>query len=94
MKIFIEDTGLDLSTKKFWFDIEIELKKHLEETSVYITYDEMFNQVLVEISMHNIKKTIQFSYPENINDKGIIQHMLNGIQLYVYELVFKQERID
>lgn len=54
----------------------------------------MFNQVLVEISMHNIKKTIQFSYPENINDKGIIQHMLNGIQLYVYELVFKQERID
>ena len=44
----------------------------------------------IKIFIEKFNFVISFGFPYNLKEEGILQHILNGVQLKIYEEVFKK----
>jgi hypothetical protein len=83
----------DLSNEyiNFWYNIGVELQKRIKGI-IQILYDITSGQIIVKVFIEKFNFGIYFSFPYRLTDEVVLQHILNGIELKVYEEVFKNER--
>ena len=48
------------------------------------------NDINIKIFIEKFNYGIYFSFPYNLKEEGILQHILRGVQLKIYEEVFKK----
>lgn len=82
-------SDLPLEYQKFWYDMGVKVQKHINGV-VQVLFDTISNQIIIKIFIEKFNFGIYFSFPYRLTDKEILQHILNGIQLKVYEEVFKK----
>lgn len=86
-------SNLPLEYKNFWYDIAVKLQKHINGI-VEVGIETISNQIIIKIFIVKFNFGISFSFPYYLKDKDkdkeILQHILNGIQLKLYEEVFKK----
>ena len=67
----------------------VKVQKYINGV-VQVLFDTTSNQIIIKIFIEKFNFGIYFSFPYRLTDKEILQHILNGIQLKVYEEVFKK----
>lgn len=82
-------SDLPLEYQNFWYDMGVKVQKHINGV-VQVLFDTTSNQIIIKIFIEKFNFGIYFSFPYRLTDKEILQHILNGIQLKVYEEVFKK----
>lgn len=70
--------------------LELKYKKHINGV-VQVLFDSSSTQIIIKVFIEKFNFGIYFSFPYRLTDKEILQHILNGIQLKVYEEVFKMK---
>ena len=82
-------SNLPLEYQNFWYDMGVKVQKHINGV-VQVLFDSTSTQIIVKVFIEKFNFGIYFSFPYRLTDKEILQHILNGIQLKVYEEVFKK----
>ena len=82
-------SNLPLEYQNFWYDMGVEVQKHINGV-VQVLFDTTNTQIIIKVFIEKFNYGIYFSFPYRLTDKEILQHILNGIQLKVYEEVFKK----
>lgn len=82
-------SDLPLEYQNFWYDMGVKVQKHINGV-VQVLFDSTSTQIIVKVFIEKFNFGIYFSFPYRLTDKEILQHILNGIQLKVYEKVFKK----
>ena len=82
-------SDLPLEYQNFWYDMGVKVQKHINGV-VQVLFDTTTTQIIIKIFIEKFNFGIYFSFPYRLTDKEILQHILNGIQLKVYEEVFKK----
>ena len=82
-------SDLPLEYQNFWYDMGVKVQKHINGV-VQVLFDSTNTQIIVKVFIEKFNFGIYFSFPYRLTDKEILQHILNGIQLKVYEEVFKK----
>lgn len=82
-------SDLPLEYQNFWYDMGVKVQKHINGV-VQVLFNTTSNQIIIKIFIEKFNFGIYFSFPYRLTDKEILQHILNGIQLKVYEEVFKK----
>ena len=82
-------SNLPLEYQNFWYDMGVKVQKHINGV-VQVLFDTTNTQIIIKVFIDKFNYGIYFSYPYRLTDKEILQHILNGIQLKVYEEVFKK----
>ena len=82
-------SDLPLEYQNFWYDMGVKVQKHINGV-VQVLFDTTSSQIIIKIFIEKFYFGLYFSFPYNLKDKEILQHILNGIQLKVYEEVFKK----
>ena len=80
-------SDLPLKYQNFWYDMGVKVQKHINGV-VQVLFDT--NTQIIKVFIEKFNFGIYFSFPYRLTDKEILQHILNGIQLKVYEEVFKK----
>lgn len=83
-------SDLPLEYQNFWYDMGVKVQKYINGV-VQVLFDTTLNQVIIKIFIEKFNFGVCFTFPYNLTDKEILQHILNGIQLKVYEEVFKMK---
>lgn len=66
----------------------VKVQKYINGV-VQVLFDITSSQIIIKIFIEKFNFVVYFSFPYNLKDKEILQHILNGIQLKIYEEVFK-----
>ena len=82
-------SNLPLEYQNFWYDMGVEVQKHINGV-VQVLFDTTNTQIIIKVFIEKFNYGIYFSFPYRLTDKEILQHILDGIQLKVYEEVFKK----
>ena len=82
-------SNLDLEYINFWYDMGVKVQRYINGV-VQVLFDTTTTQIIIKIFIEKFNFLVYFSFPFYLNDKEILQHILNGIQLKVYEEVFKK----
>lgn len=82
-------SDLPLEYQNFWYDMGVKVQKHINGV-VQVLFDSTNTHIIVKVFIEKFNFVIYFSFPYRLTDKEILQHILNGIQLKVYEEVFKK----
>lgn len=82
-------SDLPLEYQNFWYDMGVKVQKHINGV-VQVLFDSTNTQIIIKVFIEKFNYGIYFSFPYRLTDKEILQHILNGIQLKVYEEVFKK----
>ena len=82
-------SDLPLEYKNFWYDMGVKVQKHINGV-VQVLFDSTSTQIIIKVFIEKFNFGIYFNFPYRLTDKEILQHILNGIQLKVYEEVFKK----
>ena len=82
-------SDLPLEYQNFWYDMGVKVQKHINGV-VQVLFDTTNTQIIIKVFIEKFNYGIYFSFPYRLTDKEILQHILNGIQLKVYEEVFKK----
>jgi hypothetical protein len=82
-------SDLPLEYQNFWYDMGVKVQKHINGV-VQVLFDSTSTQIIIKVFIEKFNFGIYFSFPYRLTDKEILQHILNGIQLKVYEEVFKK----
>ena len=82
-------SNLPLEYQNFWYDMGVKVQKHINGV-VQVLFDTTNTQIIIKVFIEKFNYGIYFSFPYRLTDKEILQHILNGIQLKVYEEVFKK----
>ncbi len=85
-------SDLPIEYKNFWYDMGVKVQKHINGV-VEVLFDSTSYNIIIKIFIEKFNFGIYFSFPFRMTDDGILQHILNGIQLKVYEEVFKKRRV-
>lgn len=81
-------SDLPLEYQNFWYDMGVKVQKYINGVvKVFVTPTGL---ILIKVFIEKFNFGIYFSFPYDLKDKEILQHILNGIQLKVYEEVFKR----
>ena len=81
-------SDLPLEYQNFWYDMGVKVQKHINGV-VQVLFDTTNTQIIIKVFIEKFNYGIYFSFPYRLTDKEILQHILNGIQLKLYEEVFK-----
>ena len=81
-------SDLPIEYQNFWYNMGVKVQKHINGV-VQVLFDNI-NQIIIKVFIEKFNFGIYFSFPYKLKDKEILQHILNGIQLKVYEEVFKK----
>ena len=82
-------SDLPLEYQNFWYDMGVKVQKYINGV-VQVLFDTTSTQIIIKIFIEKFNFGVYFSFPYRLTDKEILQHILNGIQLKVYEEVFKR----
>ena len=82
-------SDLPLEYQNFWYDMGVKVQKYINGV-VQVLFDTISSQIIIKIFIEKFNFGVYFSFPYHIKDKEILQHILNGIQLKVYDEVFKK----
>ena len=82
-------SDLPLEYQNFWYDMGVKVQKHINGV-VQVLFDSTNTKIIIKVFIEKFNYGIYFSFPYRLTDKEILQHILNGIQLKVYEEVFKK----
>lgn len=82
-------SDLPLEYQNFWYDMGVKIQKRINGV-VQVLFDSTNTQIIIKVFIEKFNFGIYFSFPYRLTDKEILQHILNGIQLKVYEEVFKK----
>ena len=82
-------SDLPLKYQNFWYDMGVKVQKHINGV-VQVLFDSTNTQIIIKVFIEKFNFGIYFSFPYRLTDKEILQHILKGIQLKVYEEVFKK----
>ena len=82
-------SNLPLEYQNFWYDMGVKVQKYINGV-VQVLFDTNNTQIIIKVFIEKFNYGIYFSFPYRLTDKEILQHILNGIQLKVYEEVFKK----
>lgn len=82
-------SDLPLEYQNFWYDMGVKVQKHINGV-VQVLFDSTNTQIIIKVFIEKFNFGIYFSFPYRLTDKEILQHILNGIELKVYEEVFKK----
>lgn len=82
-------SDLPLKYQNFWYDMGVKVQKHINGV-VQVLFDTTNTQIIIKVFIEKFNFSIYFSFPYRLTDKEILQHILNGIKLKVYEEVFKK----
>lgn len=82
-------SDLPLKYKNFWYDMGVKVQKYIKGV-VQVLFDSN-TQIIIKVFIEKFNYSILFIFPYILTDKEILQHILNGIQLKVYEEVFKMK---
>lgn len=82
-------SNLPLEYKNFWYDIAVKLQKQINGI-VEVGIEDISNQIIIKIFIEKFNFGLSFSFPYYLKDNEILLHILNGIQLKLYEEVFKK----
>lgn len=82
-------SNLPLEYQNFWYDMGVKVQKHINGV-VQVLFDSTSTQIIIKVFIEKFNFGVYFSFPYNLKDNEILQHILNGIQLKVYEEVFKK----
>ena len=82
-------SNLPLEYINFWYDIEVKLQKQINGI-VEVGIEDISNQIIIKIFIVKFNYGLSFSFPYYLKDNEILLHILNGIQLKLYEEVFKK----
>ena len=80
-------SDLPLEYQNFWYDMGVKVQKHINGVVQVLVFEKDIN---IKIFIEKFNYGIYFSFPYRLTDKEILQHILDGIQLKVYEEVFKK----
>lgn len=80
-------SNLPLEYQNFWYDIGVKVQKHINGVVQVLVFG---NDINIKIFIEKFNYGIYFSFPYNLKEEGILQHILNGVQLKIYEEVFKK----
>ena len=83
-------SDLPLEYQNFWYDMGVKVQKHINGV-VQVLFDTTNTQIIIKVFIEKFNYGIYFSFSYRLTDKEILQHILNGIQLKVYEEVFKMK---
>ena len=83
-------SNLPLEYQNFWYDMGVKVQKYINGV-VQVLFDTTNTQIIIKVFIEKFNYGIYFSFPYRLTDKEILQHILNGIQLKVYEEVFKMK---
>ena len=87
--IDILKSDLPLEYKNFWNDIGVKVQKHINGV-VQVLFDTASDNIIIKIFIEKFNFGVYFSFPCMLQDKEFfLQDILNGIELKVYEEVFK-----
>ena len=82
-------SDLPLEYQNFWYDMGVKVQKYINGV-VQVLFDSNNTQIIIKVFIEKFNYGIYFSFPYRLTDKEILQHILNGIQLKIYEEVFKR----
>lgn len=82
-------SDLPLEYQNFWYNMGVKVQKYINGV-VQVLFDSNNTQIIIKVFIEKFNFGIYFSFPYSLTDKEILQHILNGIQLKVYEEVFKK----
>jgi hypothetical protein len=82
-------SDLPLEYQNFWYDMGVKVQKYINGV-VQVLFDITNTQIIIKIFIEKFNYGMYFTFPYRLTDKEILQHILNGIQLKVYEEVFKE----
>lgn len=82
-------SDLPLEYQNFWYDIGVKVQKYINGV-VQVLFDSTTTQIIVKVFIEKFNFGVYYSFPYRLTDKEILQHILNGIQLKVYEEVFNK----
>lgn len=83
-------SDLPLEYQNFWYEMGVKVQKHINGV-VQVLFDSTNRQIIIiKVFIEKFNFGIYFTFPYRLTDKEILQHILNGIQLKVYEEVFKK----
>lgn len=82
-------SDLPLEYQNFWYEMGVKVQKHINGV-VQVLFDSTNTQIIIKVFIEKFNFGIYFTFPYRLTDKEILQHILNGIQLKVYEEVFKK----
>lgn len=80
-------SNLPLEYKNFWYDMGVKVQKNINGV-VQVLFEPISNQIIIKIFIEKFNFGVYFSFPYYLKDNEILQHILNGIQLKLYEEVF------
>ena len=82
-------SNLPIEYQNFWYEMGVKVQKHINGV-VQVLFDSISTQIIIKVFIEKFNFGIYFSFPYTLTDKEIFQRILNGIQLKVYEEVFKK----
>ena len=82
-------SDLPLEYQNFWYDMGVKVQKYINGV-VQVLFDTTSTQIIIKIFIEKFNFGVYFSFPYRLTDKEVLQHILNGIELKVYEEVFKK----
>lgn len=81
-------SDLPLEYQNFWYNMGVKVQKHINGV-VQVLFDTN-THIIIKVFIEKFNYGIYFSFPYRLTDKErILQHILNEIELKVYEEVFK-----
>lgn len=87
--IDILKSNLPLEYQNFWYEMGVKVQKHINGV-VQVLFDTTNTQIIIKVFIEKFNFGMYFTFfTYRLTDKEILQHILNGIQLKVYEEVFK-----
>ena len=82
-------SDLPLEYQNFWYYMGVKVQKYINGV-VQVLFDSTNMQIIIKVFIEKFNYFIYFSFPYRLTDKEVLQHILYGIQLKVYEEVFKK----
>lgn len=82
-------SNLPIEYQNFWYEMGVKVQKHINGV-VQVLFDTTSTQIIIKVFIEKFNFGIYFSFPYTLKDEEILQHILNGIQLKVYNEVFKK----
>lgn len=81
---------LDTKYINFWSNVASELQKNIKG-DVHVLYESMFLSIKIIIYIEKFNYKINFSFPITLEDKEIVQKILQSIKFKIYKEVFEME---
>lgn len=82
-------SDLPVEYQDFWYDMGVKVQKNINGV-VQILFDSTISKIIIKIFIEKFNFVVYFTFPYYLKDKEILQYILNGIELKLYEEVFKK----